>query len=216
MGLTRGRWRLAGVVAVALAACDGPMIDAQRNGERAPYADTDSMGVVPKDVVRIPLRTRRELVESSAAAASVAQPVIIFTINDSGGEPVLFAFDTAGTDRGAWWVTNARNVDWEAAAVGPCAPGDTTARPQAGSPHCVYIGDVGDNPQRRATSAIYRVREPWAMSADRASLTQPSASELTPERLTFRYADRPHNVEAMYVAPDGATYIASTLCGLSA
>ena len=197
--------------ALALAAC-GDSGEGQRRRPKDAYADTDSMGVVPTDVGRIPLRTRRELVESSAAAASAAQPGIIFTINDSGGEPVLFAFDTAGFDRGAWRVAGARNVDWEAASVGPCARGDTAARDtaaraRAGPPSCVYIGDVGDNPQRRPTSAIYRVREPWALSADRASLARDSAGAMSAERLTFRYADRPHNVEAMYVAPRGDVYL---------
>jgi hypothetical protein len=212
MGLRRVRPRLAGALALAAAtACGDLGVDAQRR-ELAPYMNTDSMGVVPSDVVRIPLRTRRELVESSAAAASAAQPGIFFTINDSGGEPVLFAFDSTGADRGAWRVSNARNVDWEAASVGPCAEADTgtgatTARPRVAAPRCVYIGDVGDNPRRRATSAIYRVSEPWALSADRALIPQASTGELLAERLTFRYADGPHNVEAMYVSPDTTIYL---------
>jgi hypothetical protein len=150
---------------------------------------------VPSEARAIPVRAHPDLVESSAAVASPGQPGIIFTINDSGHEPRLFALDTAGNARGAWTLAGATNVDWEAMAAGPCAaPGDSagdTARA------CLYIGDVGDNSERRRERAVYRVVEPSATAPD-TDATIPAT------RLRFRYADGPHDVEAMYVAPDGA------------
>lgn len=102
-----------------------------------------------------------------------------------------------------WRVSRATNVDWESASPGPCAAGDSaegaaSATPRE-PPRCIYIGDTGDNDAERASRAIYRVPEP---AAARAGFTGDVASE----KLTYRYADGPHDVEAMYVGPDGAMY----------
>jgi len=150
------------------------------------YTQTDSLGATATRVVTVPLHAPRELTENSAAAMSVAQPGVFFTINDSGNDPLLFALDTTGSDRGVWRVLNAKNVDWESAAVGRCAP----AAPQ----WCVYIGDTGDNDARYRSRDIYRVPEPVA---NRTRGAVPA------ERLRYTYPDSPHDVEAMYVAPNG-------------
>jgi hypothetical protein len=147
----------------------------------------DSMGVVPRDVQIIALHAPPELAENSAVAMSERQPGVVFSINDSGNDPLLFAVDTLGTDRGVWRVTNARNVDWESAAVGPC--GDSA--PQA---RCVYIGDTGDNTSQHPTRTIYRVAEPTASG---------KRSRVRAEALVYRYVDGPHDVEAMYVPANG-------------
>jgi len=164
------------------------------------------MGVAPTSVLRIVAEARPELVEASGATLSASQSGVVFTINDSGNQPVLFALDTTGADRGAWRVTGARNVDWEAASAGPCgqrAPAGSvdTTRPAAGAPNaCVYIGDVGDNDAKRASRVIYKVPEP---AAQRAGFVGTVAAEA----LAYRYADQPHDVEAMYVAPNGDTFL---------
>jgi len=174
------------------------------SNSRALYTGTDSMGVAPLNALTIPLDARAELVENSAATLSHVQPGVFFTVNDSGNDPVLFALDTTGADRGAWRVAGARNADWEAASVGPCGP--TTPAAGAGvadtaQPNeCVYIGDVGDNDAARASRVIYRVREPAAQQ--RGFLGRVAA-----ERLVYQYADQPHDVEAMYVAPNADTYL---------
>jgi hypothetical protein len=49
---------------------------------------------------------------------------------------------------------------------------------------------------------IYRVAEPLAAAPG-------SLGRLKSERLVFRYPDGPHDVEAMYVAPDGAVFLIS-------
>ncbi|MEJ7812057.1 MAG: hypothetical protein WKG32_16715 [Gemmatimonadaceae bacterium] len=193
---------LALCLAPAWSACDGGS-GAQLRADMAPYATTDSMGVAPHDTASIIVAARPELVESSAATMSATQPGLIFTLNDSGNDPLLFAFDTTGADRGVWRVSRATNVDWESASPGPCAAGDSaegaaSATPRE-PPRCIYIGDTGDNDAERASRAIYRVPEP---AAARAGFTGDVASE----KLTYRYADGPHDVEAMYVGPDGAMY----------
>ena len=183
----------------ALAGCTAAEPRVTRRAERAPYVGTDSMGVAALNPVLIRVQARPRLVENSAATLSHTQPGVFFTINDSGNDALLFALDTTGADRGVWRVAGATNVDWEAASVGPCgarAPGT----PGRGPNECVYIGDTGDNAEERSSRVIYRVREP---AAQRAGFT----SEVAAEALRYRYADRPHDVEAMYVAPNGDTYL---------
>jgi hypothetical protein len=158
----------------------------------------DSMGVEPAVVSIIPVRERKELRESSGAVMSTVQPGVLFTINDSGNEPLLFALDTTGADRGTWRLAGARNDDWEGAAMGPCARRDTPLDPTTAD--CIYVGDVGDNAAARRTRTLYRVPEPRATSAG-------SLDTLRPERLEFRYEDGPHDVEAMYVGSDGTTWL---------
>ena len=174
--------------------CERPSFANVRWGGRARlYTATDSMGVVPTNVSSVRIRTRA-LPENSAAAMSRTHPGVLFTINDSGNDPVLFAIDTTGAPRGAWRVRDARNVDWEAAAIGPCAPGGPAA--------CVYIGDVGDNDASHPERTIYRATEPR---------TDPSTAVgiITATRLDYTYPDGPRDVEAMYVAPNGDTFLIS-------
>jgi hypothetical protein len=116
------------------------------------------------------------------------QPGVFFSINDSGNDALIFGLDTTGADRGNWRVVGARNVDWEAAAIGPCAAGS-----------CLYVGDTGDNDAVYKSRTIYRVAEPDALPPGK----HPTLGQLTAEALQFRYEDRPHDVEAMYVPPNG-------------
>jgi hypothetical protein len=143
--------------------------------------------VTPTDTSRpVPFRNPR-LRESSALTASRTQPGVLWTLNDSGDQPLLYATDTLGRDLGMFLVTGATNTDWEAMASGPCP----------GSP-CLYIGDLGDNSERRRFVAVFRVAEPEV---------EPGQSEVratAPARsLTIRYPDRPHDAEALVVTPTG-------------
>lgn len=175
--------------ATVMLACVG-QVDFDR--QRAPYMATDSMGAAPLDVSPVSSRAPADLVENSGAAMSRSQPGVFFTINDSGNEPWLFALDTTNGDRGRWRVDGAVNVDWESVAPGPCRPDDPAA-------DCVYIGDTGDNAESDPDHTIYRVREPRALSAR-------SAGSVPMQALHYRYADGPHDVEAIYVSPDGAIW----------
>lgn len=170
--------------------------EARAKGERVKGAKgRAARAPAPTGVRRIATRVPPQLVESSAAAMSATQPGILFTVNDAGNAPVVFAVDTGGAGRGAWRVLNATNVDWEAAAAGPCNAGEARVTP------CLYIGDTGDNEERRGTVAIYRVPEPVATRAGTLDSVRAEG------RLEFRYADGPHDVEAMVVMPDGTVLL---------
>ncbi|MGH9887407.1 MAG: hypothetical protein ACREBE_17895, partial [bacterium] len=168
---------------VLLAACDKANSDSQP----APFGNrvnTDSMGIDASRITPVELRDNAKLSEASGAAASVRHPGVIYSINDSNNEPLLFAVDTLGMNRGIWRVTGATNVDWEAVAMGPC-PHDRD---------CIYIGDTGDNNARLRSRTIYRMPEPGTLGV---------RDTIHAESLTYVYADGPRDVEAMYVTPFG-------------
>ncbi len=132
----------------------------------------------------------RELTESSGVAVSRAQPGILWTINDSGNDPVLFATDSLGRDRGMFPVAGARNEDWEAIRLAPC-----------GSRACLYIGDIGDNNASRHDIVIYRVREPTVARAGSRAVKLNGTPRAT--ALRVRYPDGPHDAESLLVSPAG-------------
>ncbi|HEX2218579.1 MAG TPA: hypothetical protein VHG35_07220 [Gemmatimonadales bacterium] len=131
-----------------------------------------------------------DLDESSGVAASRRHPGVLWTLNDSGHEALIFATDTLGRDYGAFEVSGAENRDWEAIALGPCAAGD-----------CLYIADTGDNARSRKRVTIYRVAEP-AIPARVRQTRQAEALEI-------RYPRGRRDVEAAFVDTAGAVYLVS-------
>lgn len=130
--------------------------------------------------------TDRGLSEASGLVRSSREPNVFWAHNDSGHDERLFAFDSTGRALGSTRMTGAKNRDWEAMALGPCASGS-----------CVYLGDVGDNAGRRNDVRVWRLPEP--MARDTVSLPA--------ERLTIRYPDGPRDVEALWVTPDTSIYL---------
>ena len=110
---------------------------------------------------------------------------MFWTIGDSGNPPELLAIDTTGALRGRFALPNVANIDWEAVAVGPCPQGT-----------CVYVGDIGDNAERRAEVMIHRVPEPIVRNTERGTVG-------AVETLRLKYPNQSHDVEAMGVTPDG-------------
>jgi hypothetical protein len=155
------------------------------------------MGVPIHDTATIGALASSEIVEASGLAASRAHPGVLYTMTDSGHDPVLYAIDLHGADVGSWVVEGATNTDWEAIAVGPCA----SAEPAP--PSCVYIGDTGDNHAHHRARTIYRVEEP-ALTSPVARGTISGATALV-----YRYPDGPRDVEAMYAGHDGSVWLIS-------
>jgi len=136
-------------------------------------------------------------VENSGAATSVISGDLVFGINDSGNDPILYAFDSTGTARGSWILQGARNRDWEAIAQGPCTP---PTGPLGAASSCLTVADVGDNDTKRNTLTLYRVVEPVARSDARPG-------SLPTQSLRFRYQGFRADVEAIYVALNGDTVL---------
>ena len=108
--VVRGTQVGALILSVALAGCDR---SASGDTARGAYVDTDSMGVRPAAISTVPLHARPGLLENSVAVVSRRQAGVVYSMNDSDNEPLVFALDTMGKDRGVWRVTNASNIDWE-------------------------------------------------------------------------------------------------------
>jgi len=126
------------------------------------------------------------LSESSGVAASRRHPGVLWTHNDSGDEPVVYAIDSTGAVLSRVRVAGAENADWEDIALGPCPAGD-----------CLYIADTGDNEETRREVVVYRVPEP----APGDTVTAPA------ERFRARFPDAPQDAEALFVLPRGEVFL---------
>jgi len=120
------------------------------------------------------------IVESSSLVKSAVTTGMLWTSNDSGGGPVLYAIGANGSTLATYTVQNASAHDWEGMAAA-----------SSGSTHYIYIGDIGDNGKKRTTIAVHRVVEP----------TPVKNGTLTATTFTFRYPDGPHNAETLLVNP---------------
>lgn len=139
------------------------------------------------------------ITESSGLVASRTTPGAYWTHNDSGDGPFIYAFDTTGETLGTFRVTNARNFDWEDMSVGP--------GPEPNKSY-LYIGDIGDNNDKRPEIIVYRFLEPDLKPADKTSTkTRPRATERA-EAVRLKYPDGAHDAEALMVHPtSGNLYI---------
>jgi hypothetical protein len=135
--------------------------------------------------------------ESSGIAASRNVPSVYWTHNDSGDGPFIYAFDTRGNSRGVWRITGATAHDWEDIAAGP--------GPKAGTSY-LYIGDIGDNRERRDEVVVYRMPEPSLNAGTRLkSKATPTAPA---DAFRLRYPDGSHDAETLLVHPQsGNIYI---------
>ncbi len=141
----------------------------------------------------------RDIKESSAAVQSYQFPGVFWTLNDSGNNERVFAFDSSGADLGSIKVSGVRNRDWESLAVGPCENG-----------HCLYIGETGDNLGRHDAVTIWRIAEPAPPGAGQKQ----DATGAVP--LHFTYPDGPRDVEAMWVDADTVVWLATKRPSLNA
>lgn len=147
----------------------------------------------PVEALRTGAMQDPDLTESSGVILSRTMPRVLYTINDSGNEPIVFAIDSTGRPLGRWRVPGTENRDWEAISIGPCPAGS-----------CLYLGDLGDNLERRATVRIYRVREPARFERFRGA-SDPAPLAL--DSAVFRYADGPHDTEAMWLDEGGTIFL---------
>jgi hypothetical protein len=101
---------------------------------------------------------------------------VLWTHNDSGDRPRVFALRPDGTLLGNVTVSGAQAIDWEDIA----RRGDR-----------LYLGDIGDNDRERDGIVVYRVPVP-----------PPGASATaTAQALRLRYPDGPHDAETLLVDP---------------
>lgn len=122
--------------------------------------------------------------ESSGLAASRVTPGLLWTHNDSGGAPVLYAVDPATGATRAELRLDVEARDWEDLAAGPGPDG----RPS------LFVGDIGDNTAEHPSVTVHVVPEPDL--APGATVTAE-----TPTTYRFVYEDGPHDAETLLVHP---------------
>jgi hypothetical protein len=123
-----------------------------------------------------------QVIESSGITASQRRDDVLWTHNDSGDTPRLFAIDTAGRDLGTIAVEPAEAIDWE----------DICSATIDGKP-CLVVADTGDNQRRRDHATLYIAEEP-DLAADRVARVI--------RTMPFTYEDGPQNCEGLAVSPD--------------
>ncbi|MCP2337116.1 hypothetical protein [Actinomadura rupiterrae] len=133
------------------------------------------------------------ITESSGLAASTAHPGVVYTHNDSGGTPQIFAVGPDGRVQAVLTLAGARNRDWEAIAMGR----DDRGRP------AIFVADIGDNLGGAwPYVTVYRITEPSVL---RSETVEPAA-------FRFKYEDGPRNAEALMIDPrTNRLYVASKL-----
>ncbi len=148
---------------------------------------------------RITTIKNEDINESSGLVASRTNPGAYWTHNDSGDGPFIYAFDTSGQSLGTFRVTAATNRDWEDISAGP--------GPQANRSY-LYIGDTGDNDQRRNEIVVYRIPEPQLTPADKNTSQKRPHTTVPAEAIRLAYPDGKHDAEALLVHPStGNLYI---------
>jgi len=128
-----------------------------------------------------------EVKESSGIARSAYLEQRLWTHNDSGDTPRLFAFSTAGQLQAIVQIDGATALDWE----------DMCAFTQGGQ-NFLAIADVGDNGLARPHVEIYIVAEPnWS-----ETLTRPVRITCRAQcKVQVRYPGGPYNCEAIAYDP---------------
>jgi len=89
--------------------------------------------------------------EASGLAVSRKNPGVLFSHNDAGDVPRLFAMTVNGRDLGTYHLHKAKSIDWEDLATGP------TGRQ---GEWYIYVGDIGANGKIRRDIVVYRLLEP--------------------------------------------------------
>ncbi len=130
--------------------------------------------------------------ESSGLVASRSTPGLCWTHNDSGDGPFIYGLDSRGRRKGVWRVAGASARDWEDIAAGP--------GPQRNQNY-LYLGDIGDNSEKRSEIVVYRVPEPTITAADATSTKSKPRVTQSAEAIRLRYPDGKHDAETLMVHP---------------
>lgn len=99
-----------------------------------------------------PVQLPAILEETSGLATSRVNPQFYWTHGDSGGLPEIYLINGKGALVHTYVIENAKNIDWEDIATGPCEKNSSDS--------CVYIADTGDNLNKRTDKKVLIVKEP--------------------------------------------------------
>jgi hypothetical protein len=170
---------LGGLACTALAGCAPPEAPAVDDGPR------------PSMIVTGQLQSE-EIVEASGLARSQRDPGLLWTMNDGGSKPRLYALGEAGLHRGRIKLEEAKNRDWE----------DLSSF-SIGEQAYLLVADIGDNDARRKHVQLLVVPEP-DLSLDNKVKVEPAW------KVDFEYPDGPRDAEAVAADPDNQRVLVLT------
>jgi hypothetical protein len=120
------------------------------------------------------------ITEASGIVASASYDNVLYTHNDSGDIARFFAIDGSCHTRATFVLSGVQARDWEDISRGP---GGT-----------LWLGDIGDNSATRTKGILlHRVAEPRPTSTGTVRIASVA--------FRLRYADGPHDAEALLVHP---------------
>jgi hypothetical protein len=161
-----------------------PFLIAERvpQAKKLPLIPTyqDSLFSGPKSMGKI---QNKKIDEASGLAFSRKHANVLYTHNDSGGDPFVFLMDTQGKHLGKIKLQGVQNRDWEDIAIGP--------GPERNHPY-IYVGEIGDNNAKYDQIKIFRIPEPKEIT---------ESMEMEPEILVLTYPDGPKDAETLMVDP---------------
>ena len=133
--------------------------------------------------------------EASGIASGKRNPGLLYSHNDSGGKPCVYAIDHQGNLRCTLTLAGIQNRDWEDIACVEDASSGISY---------IYVGEIGDNNAKYSSVAVYRFPEP-ELNAEDSLLTVNQV-----EKIQISYEDGPRDAEALFVNPhNGDIYIIS-------
>jgi hypothetical protein len=124
--------------------------------------------------------------ESSGLAVSRRAPGVLWTHADSGAPALLVAVDGQGRTLAQVHVREAGRVDWE----------DLTIDAEG----ALWIGDIGNNGNRRRDLAVYRVPEPDPRLASSEVRVERTVRFSYPDQREFPPAKKRFDAEALFWA----------------
>ncbi|HJR89100.1 MAG TPA: hypothetical protein VJ782_02965, partial [Aeromicrobium sp.] len=152
----------------------------------APSSASSAVGDTPNSTIVSRIADER-IGESSGLAYSVRHPGLVYTMNDSGNRPVVYAIQVStGKVVGQTDLASLDLEDTESIAV------DRQGR--------LWLGDLGDNDRDRDDVSIVSFEEPGPGNAAPRAL----------QRYPVKYSTGPSNVEAMMIHPaSGQVFLVS-------
>ncbi len=180
--------RMLLVAAFALSGC--------AEGAEGPPAKGPPPGGIPYGEPRLLARiANRDIDESSGIACSRRNKDVLWTHNDSGAEPVIYAFNLKGEDVATVRLNIPRVEDCE----------DIATFTLDGKPY-VLLADTGDNARSRRGYALYLIEEPELPSDKKGAVVRVEAVR----RIEFTFDGGSEDGEGVAVDAQSRTvYIAT-------
>ena len=127
--------------------------------------------------------------EASGIVNSINNPNTLWTHNDSGNSPHLYLISKEnGSIIHEVELLGLNNNDWEDITIGPCISNYNG--------NCIYLGDIGDNNQKRNIKQIYVFEEPTFNSKSQYNSTIEDHS-----LISFYMEDGTFDSEALMFSP---------------